>query len=325
MGRTINGTNNAERIEQGTETALRIFAKGGNDTIILNRGDDLGGLNFVDAGDGNDAVVNVKEHGNEINLGNGDDTYVGTGFGSFSADRADIVRAGTGNDTIAVSTFKSQYFGDSGNDTFFSEGWQNVFNGGTGTDTISYEPRSDNASLGAVTINLLDGFALTGANRRETLISIENATGSEKSDIVVGSNGANVLKGLAGNDQMDGLGGNDILHGGRGADYLLGGAGADTFDYNHIAESTANSLRDVIGDFSRSQGDRIDLRDIDADTTHSGNQAFEFIGTAAFSREAGELRFQNGIVSGDTNGDGRADFQIALEDITSMRAGDFLL
>ncbi len=36
MGRTINGTNGADRIEQGSDIEIRVFAKGGADTIILD-------------------------------------------------------------------------------------------------------------------------------------------------------------------------------------------------------------------------------------------------------------------------------------------------
>ena len=323
MGRTITGTDGANRIEQGRETEIRVIARGGNDTIILNRSDDLGGGNFVDAGTGNDSVVNFKEFGNDIRLGAGNDTYVGTGFASFSNEPGDVVRAGDGNDSFVVSTFKSQYFGENGNDTFTSVGWQNVFNGGAGTDTISYEARSDDPSLGGVTVSLIEGLAQTGANRFETLVSIENATGSQKADTIIGNNGVNTLMGLGGNDAMDGLRGNDILIGGRGSDYMLGGVGADQFDFNATNESVVGRNRDVIDDFSRAQRDRIDLSTIDANSVAAGNQSFRFIGQNDFSSRPGELRFKDGIVSGDVNGDGRADFEIGVTGMTSMVAGDF--
>jgi len=68
----------------------------------------------------------------------------------------------------------------------------------------------------------------------------------------------------------------------------------------------------VITDFHRSEIDVIDLSTIDADTTWSGNQSFTYIGGNAFSGEAGELNFRSGIISGDVNGDGYADFQIRV-------------
>jgi Ca2+-binding RTX toxin-like protein len=325
MGKTINGTNKADRIEQGSDSAIRVFAKGGNDTIILNLSDDRGGGNFVDAGSGNDGVVNHKEEGNDIRLGAGADTYVGLGFASFATEAGDLVRAGDGADTIAVSTFKSRYFGEAGNDLLFSEGWANVFNGGAGVDTVSYKPRSDDPSLGGIALSLAQGIAQTGANRQETLVGIENAEGTIKGDTLIGSNGANTLVGLAGEDGLNGLAGNDVLIGGGNADALIGGAGSDRFVFASTSDSKANANHDVIGDFSRGQNDEIDLSAIDAKTGQSGNQSFRFIGDGDFTGAAGQLRFENGFVFGDVNGDRKADLAIELKDVNSMNGGDFIL
>ncbi len=321
----IDGTNGADRIDQGNRAFLDIFAKDGNDVINLNRSDDLGGFNFVDAGKGDDGVSSLFEGGNDIRLGDGDDLYVGQGF-AFSGSAADILRAGAGNDTIAVSTFHSDYSGDAGNDTFFSEGWQNVFRGGAGSDTISYEPRDDSSTLGGsgVGIDLGQGFTQTGANRFETLTSIENAAGTNVGDTIIGKDGTNTLNGRGGNDILSGLGGNDKIIGGGGRDELHGDSGADTFDFNAKTESRTGTSRDVIVDFSRSQGDKVDIATIDANSIAAGNQAFTFIGSAAFGLNAGELRFTSGIIVGDIDGNGAADFQIAIN-VASMNAGDFIL
>ncbi len=79
------------------------------------------------------------------------------------------------------------------------------------------------------------------------------------------------------------------------------------------------------------QGDGlIDLSSIDASTTHAGNDAFHFIGASPFSGNAGALhQFSLGaktIIEGDVNGDGHADFQIALlsTNLAPME-GDFVL
>lgn len=330
MGRTIRGTSGADRIIQGgsiNNAELVVRALGGNDTIVLNRTDDFGGRNDVDAGRGHDKVVNLKEDGNVIRLGAGNDTYAGTGFGSFSSERGDLVKAGAGNDKIAVGTFKSTYLGESGNDRFFSVGQQNTFHGGTGRDSISYVPRDDDTVVGGtgVGIDLGRGFAQTGANRFERLISIENAGGTNAGDEILGSAKANVLKGLKGDDAIAGGRGKDMLAGGRGMDALQGDGGADRFDFNSIAESAVGARRDVILDFDRGERDRIDLRDIDANAGRGGNQAFSFVGERDFSGKAGELRFNDGIVAGDVNGDGRADFEIGVRGIDSLLKGDFLL
>ncbi|WP_137155375.1 calcium-binding protein [Rhizobium sp. FKL33] len=325
MGKTINGTNKADRIEQGADIGIRVFAKGGNDTIILDLSDGRGGGNFVDAGAGNDGVVNHKEDGNDIRLGAGADTYVGLGFASLASEAGDLVRAGDGADEIAVSTFKSRYFGDAGNDTFFSEGWSNVFNGGTGTDTISYKPRSDDPSLGGIALSLAEGIALTGANRQETLVGIENAEGTNSSDTLIGSGGANVLRGLGDGDSLNGLAGNDMLIGGGGSDFLMGGSGEDRFVFVSVTDSRNTRDFDVIGDFTHSGGDEIDLSGIDAKTGQSGNQSFRFIGGGDFSGVAGQLRFEEGFVLGDVNGDRILDLAIELDGVAEMNAGDFIL
>ena len=58
-----------------------------------------------------------------------------------------------------------------------------------------------------------------------------------------------------------------------------------------------------------------------------GNQAFTFIGTQAFHNVKGELHFPSayGVVQGDTNGDGVADFAIKVAGISSLVAADFVL
>ena len=76
--------------------------------------------------------------------------------------------------------------------------------------------------------NLAEGgqlFVLTGPTgpvpvigEVDQLISIENATGTEKNDILLGDENANVLSGLGGDDILMGRAGNDVLDGGEGHD-----------------------------------------------------------------------------------------------------------
>ena len=75
-------------------------------------------------------------------------------------------------------------------------------------------------------------------------------------------------------------------------------------------------------DFSHAQGDKIDLSALDANTTLANDQAFSYIGNAAFSA-AGQLRLVGGVLSGDTNGDAVADFEIALTGVSVLGVGDF--
>ena len=156
----------------------------------------------------------------------------------------------------------------------------------------------------------------------------EPVVGTNGNDQIQATGLSEVINGLKGNDTVHAAGGDDIITGGRGRDLLFGEAGADRFDYNSLADSKLGAaLRDVIKDFRHSEGDRIDLKTIDADTDASaGNQKFKFIGSAAFTGTDRELRFANGVVQGDTNGDGIAEFEIKVQTGgVVLVAGDFVL
>lgn len=90
--------------------------------------------------------------------------------------------------------------------------------------------------------------------------------------------------------------------------------------------------RDGIQDFNA--GDLIDLSRIDANLLADGDQAFSFIGSAAFSHTAGELRFENislggpiWLVQADVDGNGTSDFEVVLviNPADPINAGDFVL
>ena len=105
---------------------------------------------------------------------------------------------------------------------------------------------------------------------------------------------------------------------------LTGGAGADVFVFRTVAEAGSGAGHDVILDFKTSL-DRIDLSGIDANAIIAGNQGFAFIGSAQFSAVAGQLRFGNGLVTGDVDGDGSADFAIEIGPQSGLTQSDFLL
>jgi Ca2+-binding RTX toxin-like protein len=151
------------------------------------------------------------------------------------------------------------------------------------------------------------------------LTGIENLSGSQGNDSLTGNAWANTLQGWNGND---------VLAGGAGKDTLAGGAGADQFRFAALGDSVVGANADVISDFNHAQGDRIDLAAIDANSGVAGDQAFSFIGTAAFTGVAGQLRYVTGIVTtiaGDVNGDGTADFHISLAGQINLVAADFVL
>ncbi len=88
-----------------------------------------------------------------------------------------------------------------------------------------------------------------------------------------------------------------------------------------------SAARDVITDFKHSEGDKIDVSGIDANSTSYGDQAFKFIGSKSFSGKAGELRFDstNKILYGNVNNDKVPDFAIQLNGVKSLAIDDFIL
>ena len=64
---------------------------------------------------------------------------------------------------------------------------------------------------------------------------------------------------------------------------------------------------------------------MDADLNTVGDQQFSFIGGLVFRNLAGDLRYVGGVLSGDVDGDGVADFQIAVAGTPVLTAADFQL
>jgi serralysin len=126
---------------------------------------------------------------------------------------------------------------------------------------------------------------------------IENAIGGSARDLIHGNAVDNVLSGLGGADVIRGFEGNDTLIGGAGGDTLTGGAGHDTFVFDQLSD-----LGNTITDFSLD--DVLDFGQLNIDLS--------FVGDAAFSGAAGELRYAGGVLSGDFNGDLIADFSVTL-------------
>jgi serralysin len=109
---------------------------------------------------------------------------------------------------------------------------------------------------------------------------------------------------------------------GSGTDQLAGGLDADVFIFAHVGDSISPKF---ILDFSVDDGDLIHLDQIDADIATEEREAFQWIGNGAFSKTAGELRFESGtesenfnIIQGDVNGDEVYDFAIRV----NKSAGD---
>ncbi len=232
---------------------------------------------------------------------------------------------GNATDILIGNTAANILSGRNGSDTLNGGAGADTLSGGAGIDTASYK-----SAKAGVTANLANAAGNTGDARGDVYLSIERLTGSDHADKLYGNAGVNLLAGGSGDDLLNGASGNDVLYGGFGADGLTGGAGADTFIFKGLADTTPGvGGRDSIFDFSGLGGDRIDLSAIDADAVTSGNQAFSYVGSAAFTGKAGELRFvkqaSDTYIYGDTNGDREVDIAIHLDDAIPLSKGYFVL
>jgi serralysin len=122
-----------------------------------------------------------------------------------------------------------------GDDLATNRGYNTIWDT-DGTDTISYAGQSRaKIDLRAATLDdeiggggfLSTSEKLTGGFLIASGVSIENARGGAKNDIIHGQGLNNLLVGNAGNDTLYGYGGDDRLDGGTGSDRLDGGTGVD--------------------------------------------------------------------------------------------------
>ena len=116
------------------------------------------------------------------------------------------------------------------------------------------------------------------------------------------------------------LNGNGQIQAPPGAILQVATSLPDTFVFRNDALSSPQQIQGFV-----SGVDRIDLRQIDADSSLAGNQAFAFIGANGLSGDAGELSFASGLLSGDLNGDGSADLRIYVSNVTLLAGSDMLL
>lgn len=191
------------------------------------------GANMIDGGAGNDTLAG----GGGVDTlagGLGDDSYVydgtdlivelpGEGIDEVQASASHILGAHLENLRL-LGAAAINATGNESDNVLFANAGDNVLDGSAGNDTASYAQAET-----AVTVSLLSTAAqTTGGSGSDTLLSIENLTGSTFDDSLSGNGTNNLLTGAAGSDYLDGLKGNDTLEGGDGDDTLVGGAGNDT-------------------------------------------------------------------------------------------------
>jgi Ca2+-binding RTX toxin-like protein len=298
LSKMILGTSGAN-ILTGTAGDDYISGLGHNDILDGRDGNDV-----LDGGDGVDTATYADSRGAvrvDLSISSAQNTGVSgwdtlIAFENLTGSAWDDVLFGNGEANVI--------HGGDGNDWIDGGGGDDTLHGGSnglGGDTVAY----DSAVSGVSESLDITAAQATGGAGSDTINGFENLRGSRFNDVLTGSAGAN---------RIEGGEGNDILWGSAGRDHHSGGAGADQFLYRNAGEAGKGaSARDVITDFEAS--DRIDLSRIDANNSRSGNQAFAWIGSAAFSAP-GQLRYTvakgNGLLEGNVKGSSGAEFQIEI-------------
>lgn len=288
----VTGTGEADRLTASEHWATRLESGNGNDSLTgsASQHSELVG------GNGNDIykVLSADTLIVETAKGGTDTVYASVDY--VLADHIETLRLAEEGLTGTGNALDNRMVGTAGADRFFGMDGKDMIQGADGNDMIA------------------------GGNGNDEL------RGDAGDDVLLGDAGDDTLLGGLGDDQLSGGDGKDIIEGGIGDDVLTGGKGSDQFRFR--AGDFADNARDRITDFV-SGVDDLNLSAIDANSRTSANDGFRFIGTAAFHKVAGELNYSvsggSAFVSGDTNGDGIADFTIELTNVTKLVASDFML
>jgi len=343
---TINGTNTPDRmIGLGGNDVLR--GRGGADVLDGGTGDDIlrggAGLDRLVGGSGDDVYLLEDDDDDVIeDAGAGYDTVRASFDHALSANVEALIltgaaRRGTGNaldnrivgsvgdDVLSGLDGDDVLLGGDGVDELLGGAGNDVLNGGAGTDRLVGGAGDDvyydfsefiieqpdegydtviNGFLSYVLPANVERLVMTGPSM--------DARGNELDNVIISSATSDKVYGLGGNDVIYSGLGRDQLYGGDGDDVLVqespggtamyGEAGADRFVFTRARSGTT--------DFSSAQGDVIDLRQIDANSTTRANDAFIFIGSDPFNGIPGELRVDSGGLRADRDGDGIVDFGV---------------
>ncbi len=213
-----------------------------NDVLKGQHGQDL-----LKGGDGHDRLYGGK-HNDKIFGGEGNDSLYGEAHRDVLKGGAgrDKLYGGDGDDTLYGDKDNDMLYGDKGNDTLFGGEGEDTLDGGLGKDTL-YGGSGDDVLIGRGDSDTLDGGSgndiityhrnliavainlnLIEQANGDILKNIENVTGSQFADVLIGNDEKNIL---------NGLGGDDIFYGSLGNDVIDGGAGLDTMSYEYINQA----------------------------------------------------------------------------------------
>ncbi len=234
-------------------------------------------------------------------------------------DKDNSLTGGNANDSIQ---------GQGGNDSIWGLSGDDVIDGGTGEDQMSGYYGNDTFYVDDVR-DIVFEAGETSQGIDTVIASVDYTLTGSVENLVLAASAGNI-DGF-GNTQANvitGNSGNNLLGGGAGVDTLTGGGGMDVFIFAAGDTGGTAGARDRITDFV-SGADQLDFWMIDADSTKSGHQVFQFIGATEFTGQAGEMRayfdvaHNITVVEGDVDGDKAADFGVELSGNVTLVGNDF--
>jgi Ca2+-binding RTX toxin-like protein len=244
-----SGKGNADWLNGGDGND-KMLGLGGHDVMVGGNGADTlygnSGNDTVSGDAGNDTINGGKDH--DVLAGGADDDrlFGNTGNDVVSGDEgSDVLRGGKGHDSLAGGDGNDTVYGNTGDDVIYAGLGDDLYVGGAGRDTLNFSLSANGVSAD------LDKNSASGMGS-DILDGIENLTGSDWNDTLIGDKEENVISGGKGND---------IIAGKRGDDVLTGGQGDDTFTWfsrkDAAGENYTDDFVDVIKDFGA--GDKLDF------------------------------------------------------------------
>lgn len=242
----------------------------------------------------------------------------------------DMIFAGDGGDNVLAGGGRDMVFGDGGDDRIFGEGGDDFIEGGAGNDLVVGGEGDD---LLVATANDGDdvyyGDDVGGGTGSDTL-DMSRIMEDAMVDLGSGPGGRGYASSAqSGNDVLwsienfIGGAGDDVITAGRAQNEMDGGVGNDVYRFLSAADADGDTI------MSFEPGDKIDLSQIDANGSGSGNGTFTLVSDAFTGSGQLLVTHETGadgdvtIIQGNIEGDNTPEFSISIRGRHDLTQDDF--